>query len=83
MLTKIPAFTPCLKMEANGNGEWVKVEELEKLEQLNKDMLEVLKEVLIYLSPMPTKPLKPMPSFAETKAIVVKLGFIIAKAEET
>ena len=53
----------------------------EQLEHQNQEMLEVLKEAHDYLFPKQGSCLKPLPSFAETEAIKVKLKSIIAKAE--
>lgn len=50
-------------------------------DNLNKEMLEALKEAYDYLFPKQGSCLKPLPSFAETKAIKMKLQSIIAKAE--
>lgn len=59
----------------------VPAEQAEAIEQLNKEMLEVLKEAHRYIFPKRGSCLKPVPSFAETEAIKVKLLTIIAKAE--
>lgn len=40
---KINKYTPCLTMEHSHNGRYVLAEEAEKLEQLNKEMLEILR----------------------------------------
>jgi len=71
---------PAAMMVEAGNGAWVKTEEAEALEQLNKEMLEVLKDAFEFIGAaddMEWEEYRP-----KKASIRSKIQSIINKAEE-
>lgn len=75
-----------LDMVESKSGEYVEAKEAEKLEQLNKELLEVLKENLKFFENTLEPPNVSEISIKTEKLMkhrIMKLKYIIAKAEET